>query len=174
MKDQEIVTPEGIILVQACMGCGLRYPQWSILSSLRCPSCRLSERKLESDELSRKLELSEFQLKDAREAIKTQRREVVELRDWARGHWDADSPLIKRLDGILEIAQSVKPPPADGVAPCPPYKDHDELACELAWESHCDRHRQWQAAAVDKVKATAAETVKAELSAAIQALFAKK
>jgi hypothetical protein len=43
----------------------------------------------------------EFQLKDAREAIKVQRREVEDLRTWARQHWDADSPLLKKLDDML-------------------------------------------------------------------------
>lgn len=70
----------------------------------------------------RKLKLQvrevEFQLNDAREAIKTQRREVKELREWARAHWDADAPLIKKLDGMLYTPFTEKPM-SDAIPVCP-------------------------------------------------------
>ena len=38
-------TPQGLVTLQDCMDCKQPYPQWSVLSNMTCPSCRVARER---------------------------------------------------------------------------------------------------------------------------------
>ena len=49
------VTQKGMVILMTCIECKEDYPQWSILSSMTCPNCKVTRERKRCAEIAEEL-----------------------------------------------------------------------------------------------------------------------